>query len=122
MVKMKPAILAVVWIASLAAAPLPRPYQVEHYDVRLTPDLAAKRMAGEVTIQLVSRIERLDAVELDAGSLEIASVQEGQSARYFERRDKSLIVVLPNPAYRNSRRTLTIRYTAVPAKGLVFFP
>jgi aminopeptidase N len=105
----------------LAAGQLPRPYLVEHYDVHLTPDLAAKRMAGEVTIKLVSRIERLDVVELDAGDMEIATVKEGQAARYFERKEKSLIVVLASPAYKNDHRTLTIRYTAVPAKGLVFF-
>jgi hypothetical protein len=58
----------------LAAGQLPRPYLVEHYDVHLTPDLAAKRMAGEVTIKLVSRIERLDVVELDAGDMVIATV------------------------------------------------
>ena len=114
--------LGVALAGSLSAAQPPRPYQVEHYDVHLIPDLAAKRMAGEVTIQLASRIDRLDAVELDVGDMEIASVKEGQTARYFERKDKALIVVLPAPAYKGDRRTLTIRYTAVPAKGLVFFP
>jgi aminopeptidase N len=104
------------------AAPLSRPYLVQHYEVRLTPDLAAKKLSGEVTIQLTSRIERLDAVELDAGDMEITSVKEGPAGRYFERKEKTLIVVLGTPAYRNQKRTLTIRYTAGPAKGLVFFP
>jgi aminopeptidase N len=107
---------------SLAAAPLSRPYLVEHYDVHLTPDLAGKRMAGEATIKLTSRIERLDVVELDVGDMQIASVKEGQAARYFERKEKTLIVVLPTPVYKTDHRTITIRYTAVPAKGLVFFP
>ena len=120
--KIPAAILVVTFLGPLAAAQLPRPYRVEHYDVHLTPDLAAKRMAGEVTIRLASRIERLDAVELDVGDMEIASVKEGPAARYFERKDKSLIVVLASPAYKDDHRTLTIRYTAVPAKGLVFFP
>jgi aminopeptidase N len=120
--KLLAAILPLALNVPLAAAPLPRPYVVEHYDVRLTPDLAGKRLAGEVTIKLASRIDRLDAVELDAGDMEIASVKEGQAARYFERQEKSLIVVLAAPAYKNEHRSLTIRYTAVPAKGLVFFP
>ena len=51
--------------AALTGAPLPRPYTVEHYDVHLTPDLAAQHIAGEVTIRLRSQIDRLDAVELD---------------------------------------------------------
>ena len=120
--KILEAILSLTLIGPLTASQLPRSYQVEHYDVHLTPDLAAKRVAGEVTIRLASRIERLDAVELDAGDLEITSVKEGATARYFERKNKSLIVVLPTPAYKGDRRTLTIRYTAIPAKGLVFFP
>ena len=115
--------VAILWlIGSAAAAPLSRPYSVEHYDVHLTPDFAAKRVAGEATIKLTSRIERLDVVELDVGDMEIASVKEGQAARYFERKEKTLMVVLPTPVYKNDRRTFTIRYTAVPAKGLVFFP
>ncbi len=104
------------------AAPLSRPYAVEHYDVHLTPDFAAKRVVGEATIKLTSRIERLDVVELDVGDMEIASVKEGMAGRYFERKEKTLMVVLPAPVYRNDHRTFTIRYTAVPAKGLVFFP
>jgi len=106
----------------LLAAPLSRPYRVTHYDVRLTPDLAAKQLSGEVTIRLTSHIERLDVVELDAGDMQIVSVKEGQQGRYFERKDKTVIVVLATPAYENQERTLTIRYTAGPAKGLVFFP
>jgi aminopeptidase N len=31
-------------------------------------------------------------------------------------------VVLHSPVYKNDHRSITIRYTAVPAKGLVFFP
>jgi len=105
-----------------AAAPLPRPYVVEHYDVHLAPDLANKRMAGEVTIRLTSRTGRLAAIELDVGDMQIASVKEGQSALYFERKDKTLIVAMRTPVFQNDHRTVTIRYTAVPAKGLVFFP
>jgi aminopeptidase N len=116
------AILGLALAASVAAAPLTRPYAVEHYDVHLTPDLSAKRMAGEVTIRLTSRTDRLDAIELDAGDIEIASVKEGQAALYFERKEKILIVAMRSPVYKNDHRSIIIRYTAVPAKGLVFFP
>ncbi|HUI53333.1 MAG TPA: M1 family aminopeptidase [Bryobacteraceae bacterium] len=116
------AIVGLSWLVPLAAAPLPRPFTVEHYDVRITADLAAKQVAGEVTMRIASRIERLSAVELDAGDLEVTRVTEGQAVAYFERKGKLLIVVLGNPARNEERRTLTIRYTAKPAKGLVFFP
>jgi len=115
-------ILGLALIGPAAAAPLTRPYMVEHYDVHLTPDLAAKRMAGEATIKLTSRTDRLDAIELDAGDMQIASVKEGQAALYFERKEKILIVAMNSPVYKNDHRSITIRYTALPAKGLVFFP
>jgi len=115
------AMLGLALLGPAAAAPLTRPYIVEHYDVHLRPDLAARRMAGEVTIKLTSRTDRLDAIELDAGDIEIASVKEGQAALYFERKEKILIVAMHSPVYKNDHRSITIRYTAVPAKGLVFF-
>ena len=116
------AVLALTVVLPAAAVPPSRPYSVEHYDVHLTPDLGAKRMAGEATIKLTSHIERLDVVELDAGDMQIVSVKEGSTTLYFERKDQTLIVMLPTPAFRNDHRTVTIRYTAVPAKGLIFFP
>jgi aminopeptidase N len=107
---------------SLSAAPLPRPYTVEHYDVHLTPDLARQRVVGEVSIRLRSQIDRLDAVELDIGSLEISSVLENQHAPYFEHNSGHIIIDLTAPAYKQEVRTLTIRYVARAAKGLVFYP
>jgi aminopeptidase N len=116
------AIFGLVLLSPLAAAPLARPYGVEHYEVHLVPNFAGKNVAGEVTIRLISRIDRLEAVELDTGDMQIASVKEGTAARYFERKEKTIIVVLAEAAHKDEHRTLTIGYTAVPAKGLVFFP
>ena len=116
-------LLGLALVGPAAAIPPSRPYAVEHYDVHLTPDLAAKRMSGEVSIKLTSRIERLDVAELDVGAdMQIASVKEGQAPLYFEHKENTLMVVLPSPLYKNDHKTISIRYTAVPAKGLVFFP
>jgi aminopeptidase N len=115
-------LLASIFLTPLISAPLPRPYTVEHYDVHLTPDLAAQRITGEVTIRLRSTIERMDAIELDVGALEISSVLEGQRKPYFEHNGDRLVVDLAAPAFNQEVRTLTIRYTAHAAKGLVFFP
>ena len=106
----------------LAAAQLPRSYGVEQYEVAIAPDLAAKRIAGEETIHYQSRIDRLDALDLDAGDLEISSVLDGGTRQWFERKDKVLIVVLSTPARPGQHRSITIRYQAGPAEGLVFFP
>ena len=116
------AMLGLALAAPVAAAPLPRPYVVEHYDAHLAPDLANKRLTGDVSIRLTSRADRLDAVELDVGDMQIFSVKEGQSGLYFERKDKTLIVAMRTPVFKDDHRTITIHYTAVPAKGLVFFP
>jgi aminopeptidase N len=116
-------LLGLALVSPAVAIPPSRPYAVEHYDVHLTPDLAAKRMSGEVSIKLTSRIERLDVAELDVGAdMQIDSVKEGQAPRYFEHKEKTLMVVLPLPLYKNDHKTISIRYTAAPAKGLVFFP
>jgi aminopeptidase N len=116
-------LLGLALVGPALAIPPSRPYAVEHYDVRLTPDLAAKRMSGEVSMKLTSRIERLDVAELDVGAdMQIDSVKEGQAPRYFEHKEKTLMVVLPSPLYKNDHKTISIRYTAAPAKGLVFFP
>jgi aminopeptidase N len=116
------ATLALALLGPLAAGPLTRPFAVDHYDVHLVPDFANKTMAGEATLRLTSRIERMDAVELDAGDLQITSVKEGQAVAYFERKEKTVIVVLAPPVFKDQHCTLTIRYSAGPAKGLVFFP
>lgn len=108
--------------ARLDAAQLPRNYGVEQYEVAIRPDLAAKRILGEVTIHFQSRIDRLDALELDAGDLEIASVFDGGVRQWFERKGRLLIVVLATPARPSEHRSIAIRYQAGPAKGLVFFP
>jgi aminopeptidase N len=109
-------------LSAALAAPLPRNYAVEHYDVSVAPDLAAKSLSGEVTISYHSRIGRLDALELDAGALQIASVLDNQAPQWFERKGSLLIVVLTNPVRTGEHRRVTIRYQAGPAKGLVFFP
>ncbi len=106
----------------LLSAPLRRDYAVEHYEVRIAPDLAAKRLSGEVTIRFHSRIEQLDALELDAGALEISTVSDSQVSQWFERKGNLLIVVLGRPARRAEQRSLTVTYRAGPAKGLLFFP
>ncbi|HLK64644.1 MAG TPA: M1 family aminopeptidase [Bryobacteraceae bacterium] len=106
----------------LRAVPLPRNYAVEHYEVTITPDLAQKRLTGEVTIRLHSRIERLEALELDAGGLTVSSVSDNQEPQWFERKGALLIVILTKPLHSEEQRTLVIRYQAGPAKGLVFYP
>jgi aminopeptidase N len=114
-----------VWsgITPLVAAPLPRPYTVENYDVSIQADLVKQRLSGEVKIRFHSQVETaISALELDAGGLQIASVVEGQAPQWFERKGSTLVVVLTNPLRPDEHRTITVRYQAGPAPGLKFFP
>ncbi len=113
-----------VWtgILPLMAAPEPRPYTVENYDVSIHPDLVKQRLDGEVSIRFHSRVDSpISALELDAGGLEITSVAEGQTRQYYERKGSTLVVVLTNPLRPDEHRTLTVRYQAGASPGLKFF-
>ncbi len=109
-------------LAPLAAAPLSRPYTVDSYDVRIQVDMPDRHLNGEVTIRLHSVAESaVSALEFDAGGMQIASVNEGDRRQYFERRGRSLTVVLTTPMQPDEHRTITIRYQAESAPGLKFF-
>jgi aminopeptidase N len=113
---------ALLFLAPLAAVPLPRDFSVEHYDVKLTPDIGAKTLTGEVAIRFHCTGVRLDGLELDAGALQVTGVTEGNAPLWFERKGSLLVVVLTKPALTGEHRTIVVRYRAGPAKGLVFFP
>src|SRR5258708_32017669 len=113
------AFLALILPVALSqAAPPPRPYHVEHYDVKLEVDIAEKRLVGEVAIRFRSLVANLSELELDAGELEVSSVAEGR----FSRQGRTLGVSLKRSMKLGGQGKLTIRYRAKPAKGLVFFP
>lgn len=117
------ACLGLAGLFSAVAAPLPRPYAVDHYGVRLHLDLPGKHLSGEVRIDFHSTIDSdFAALELDAGALEIKSVSEGQASQYFERHGELLVVVLTAPLHPTEHRTITVQYQAGAAKGLQFFP
>ena len=105
-------------LALSQAAPPPRPYHVEHYDVKLEIDIREKRLAGEVSIRFRSLVANLSELELDAGELDVTSVAEGR----FSRQGRTLAVSLNRAMRLGEQGKLTIRYRAKPARGLVFFP
>ena len=114
---------ATIGCIPLAATPAPRLYTVEHYDVVLQSDLSRQRLTGQATVRIHSLSdEPVAALELDAGSLEISSVEEGKIAQWFERKGETLVVALANPLYPSEIRSLTVRYQAGPSAGLAFFP
>jgi aminopeptidase N len=111
-----------IGIFRLAAVPLAQPYTVENYDVAIRANFASQRLDGQATLRIHSRVEMaITALELDAGTLQITSVEEGPDRQFFERKGGSLFVALTNPLRPDEYRTLTLRYQAGPSPGLKFF-
>jgi aminopeptidase N len=109
-------------ILPLFGVPLARPYAVENYDVSIRLDLASQRLDGEVKIRIHSRAdEAISVLELDAGTLQIEGVEEGQERQLFERAGSRLLVALTNPLYPGQHRTVTVRYQAGASPGLKFY-
>ncbi|HKH43454.1 MAG TPA: M1 family metallopeptidase [Thermoanaerobaculia bacterium] len=106
--------------ASLASQPPTRPatFDVQSYSADIDIQPAEKTVSGEVTIALESRTERLSEVVLDAPGLTIASVREGDMSLAHRLEDGRLRITLDPPAYRGDVRTLRIRYSGKPEKGM----
>jgi aminopeptidase N len=110
-------------VVPLKAAPSPRPYTVEHYDVNIRADFAKQRLFGEATIRFHGQGDNaVSALEIDADRLQIIAVREGQSPQSFEQNRGSVFVVLTRPVHPDEQRTITVEYEAGAAAGLNFFP
>jgi aminopeptidase N len=96
-------------------------YDVLDYRAELDVRPADKRVAGEVEIDLASRVEALREVDLEAPGLEIAGVWSGDRKLPFHRDEAgSLIITLDPPARKGETRTLRVRYAGSPQKGMSF--
>src|SRR5260221_14613480 len=111
-----------LWFALAEVCFAGRPYHVEHYGVLVKPDLAAKRVEGEVTIQLRSLVDKLETVVLDSGSLTIDEVFEDKSALTNTVSNKQLSISLKKPAAIGESRSIRVKYHGAPTRGIRFFP
>lgn len=115
-------------LLTLSAAPVGSPasgpgaFDVQSYSAEIDVRPAEKSVVGEVTIVLESRDDRLSEVVLDAPGLTIASVREGDESLTHRSEDGRLRVTLDPPARRGELRTLRIRYSGSPEKGMRFSP
>lgn len=114
------AILSVAIGSAEARAAEPPGFDVIDYAADLTPDLASHTVAGEVAIRLVSRAHRLSRVELAAVGLAIESVTESGKPLPFETQGGKLLVTLRPAAARGKERTLAVRYSGKPTRGIRF--
>lgn len=95
-------------------------FDVLDYAADLRIDPAAKSVRGEVAVSFVSEAGGLSAIDLDAPGLTIEGVSEGGHALSHETRDGRLHIVLDPPAGPGENRTLSIRYSGKPERGMSF--
>ena len=107
-----------LWFALAQVCLAGRPYHVEHYDVLVKPDLAAKRIDGEVTVKLRSLVDKLDTVVLDSGGLTIDEVAEDKFGLGHLAANKQLSITLKKPAAKGEIRSIRIKYHGTPTRGI----
>ena len=110
------------WLALAQVCFAGRPYDVEHYGVLVKPDLAAKRIEGEVTIELRSLVDKLDTLVLDSGDLTIDEVFEDKSALSHAASNRQLSISLKKSAAKGELRSIRVKYHGAPTRGIRFFP
>lgn len=95
---------------------------VLHYTARIEPDIAGKRLRGEVAIRLALRASGAQHIEFDAGDLDIDRVSEHGQALTFEKLDQRLRIRLAKPSVAGQRHEIEIGYRGAPRYGLEFHP
>jgi aminopeptidase N len=102
---------------------------VQHYDFRLTLNDTGDQITGEATIRLRAATDTLTAIRLDLDDpqtvdgmrtgMEVTAVEEdGAPVTYRQETDHLVITPAEMPG-TGEDRTFTIRYTGVPADGLI---
>lgn len=110
--------LAAAMLFAGAAAPAQvAPIDVQHYRVRLQPDIAAGTLRGEENVRLCLRGDG-DAVSLDAGALVIDTALMGKQVLPTSRNGKALAITLPRAYRAGACLTLRLSYSGKASYGL----
>lgn len=97
-------------------------FDVINYNAVIEPNLAGKSVIGKVLVRFISLTENLNEITLNAGSLEVDSVQEKLTNLEFEKTEKLLKIHFANPLKKGETRTIEIFYHGAPKFGINFFP
>lgn len=100
----------------------PSPIDVLHYSVTVEPDIANKKLTGNVLIRFVANADQLNVVEFDCGDLTIDSVRLAGAALQFSTRDHRLRIDMPLANNAREARDIEIDYHGAPKRGIRFFP
>lgn len=110
----------VMWVAAAPAWASTADFEVQHYDARIEPDFASRSLSGRVTLRVVAKSAGARVLALDAGDLQIDSVQEANRPVAFERVKQSLVISLVQPFLAGQPRELVVAYHGTPRAGLRF--
>ncbi len=97
-------------------------FDVKNYDAVIAPDLINKSVAGKVLVKFNSLRDDLNEITLNAGSLEIDSVQEKLEKLEFEKTENLLKIHFAKPSKSGETREVEIAYHGTPKYGINFFP
>lgn len=110
-------LVAALLLAGATAPAQVAPIDVQHYRVRLQPDIAAGTLRGEEDVRLCLLGDG-DTVWLDAGALEIESASLGKQVLPTSRDGKTLAITLPRAYRAGACLTLQLRYSGKGSYGL----
>jgi aminopeptidase N len=104
-----------------APASHPRAYDVQHYVIRTSFDVAHKTVIGEVEVTLKPLSAGLKAFELDATNMKIEQVSLASGATLASiMRGEKLLITLDRAYEPADSITVRIKYRAHPDRGLYF--
>ncbi len=99
-----------------------RGFKVQHYTVRLDPNLSGKTLRGSETISLILLDAGVRNLGFDAGDLVVDAVREQGRALPFKKVGKRLNIQLIGPYTTNQQLDIEIKYHGAPTFGLEFHP
>jgi len=100
-------------------------FDVLHYDIQLTPNLALQTLSGTTTITLESTMDGLTTVGLHLHALSVSSVMIGTTPLSFTHVGEALTITLDRPYAPGEQLTARIVYAGTPEHesfgGFFFF-
>lgn len=98
-----------------------RKVDIEHLKIEVTPDFAARSIAGTATVSFTPIARPLPELRLDAVDLRIAQVTvTGAVLKEHHATEEELVLTFRDPVAAGVKVSVMISYTASPDRGLYF--
>ena len=115
--------LAMVWWALGTGALAQTGWTANHFEVALTPDFVTQTIAGTVRIDFNVQSQTLGEITLDAGQLDVQSVQQYGKPLTFRKAGTQLHLMLEEGAWNPAlMQSVTVVYRGKASAGLSFLP